>query len=141
MPAYRFPFTATLNLPLLSHNDASVFTGRLFLRLDTIGMQEGAELSLGTAREAVRQSKFRRTEGIADVTQSINGQISRLNEQAEIYQAVGALLARLDAFKQAMDTLSEVRRQIDQLIIIFLISSRSIPSSPLHGHWPLPCIL
>lgn len=113
LSSYKPAFTVALDLSS-DLNGQLIFTGRIFLRLDAVGIHDGTEISLDMAQEAIRRGKFRRSEGISDVTQSISEHISRHNKQSDLYQAVGALIFKLEAFKGVVDTLSEVSAQVDR---------------------------
>ena len=94
----------------MSSDSTSVQRGYVVLSLEVIDEMMGADVVLAAAREDIQHLEFRRVEGVADVTQSINGEISRLNNQNSLYHAVGSLMTKLEVFQRVMDTLSEVSR-------------------------------
>ncbi|KAL5522077.1 hypothetical protein ACEPAF_1934 [Sanghuangporus sanghuang] len=82
--------------------------GRIVLNLEVVDYMTSAIISLATASEDIRRHKIMRSERASDVTQSINGQAPTLNNQGNLYEAIGKLLSRLDAFQQVVNTLSEI---------------------------------
>ncbi|KAL5500935.1 hypothetical protein ACEPAH_9322 [Sanghuangporus vaninii] len=91
-----------------SENGAVVSTGRIILHLDVVDEMMGVDISLAMAREDIRHGKIMRYAGASDVTQSIAGQMSHLSNKGDLYQALAALIGKLDAFRQAIDILSEI---------------------------------
>lgn len=94
----------------MSSDSTSAQRGYVVLSLEVIDEMMGADIMLAAVCEDIRHGKFRRAEGVVDVTQSINGEISRLDNQNSLYHAVGSLMNKLEVFRQVMDTLSEVSR-------------------------------
>ncbi|KAL5522012.1 hypothetical protein ACEPAF_1868 [Sanghuangporus sanghuang] len=82
--------------------------GQIVLDLEVMDAMTSAGASLAAASEDVRQRKMMRSIRASEVTQSIRSQASQLDNQGDLYRAVGQLLSKLDAFRQFMDVLSEM---------------------------------
>ena len=102
------------------------------MRLEAVDEMTGAGMSLMAASEDLRQHKIIRSEKAGDVTQSISDQASRVESQADLYQAIGELMSRLDPFRGIVNSLSEVSTK-NNLDPAYLKPSSYTPSSPWRG--------
>ncbi|KAL5512428.1 hypothetical protein ACEPAG_3420 [Sanghuangporus baumii] len=103
------PGLGNATLPLSSgRHGAAQSTGQIILHLDVIDEMMGVEISLATAQEDIRHGKIMRYAGASDVTHAINNQVSQLSSQRDLCQAVCTLIGKLNVFRQAMDTMSEI---------------------------------
>ncbi|KAL5480301.1 hypothetical protein ACEPAI_1571 [Sanghuangporus weigelae] len=82
--------------------------GQIVLSLEVIDTMTSADMNIAAASEDIRRRKIMRSERASDVTQSKSDQVSELNSQRDLYEAVGKLLSRLDAFQQVINSLSEI---------------------------------
>ncbi|KAL5501079.1 hypothetical protein ACEPAH_9466 [Sanghuangporus vaninii] len=82
--------------------------GQIVLDLEVMDAMASAGSSLAAASEDVRQRKMMRSIRASEVTQSIRNQASQLDNQEDLYRAVGQLVSKLDVFRQFVDVLSEM---------------------------------
>ncbi|KAL5521340.1 hypothetical protein ACEPAG_9264 [Sanghuangporus baumii] len=93
---------------LFSLNQAEPVPMKLILDLSLVAPQTGIGISIKGAVEDIQRSEVGDSAATLTMTESISGVTTQVNSQGDLYTTIGALLTKLDIFREAIDSLSGI---------------------------------